>query len=210
MDEITLVKHCQQGDLQAFEALVKEYAPRAVRTAYLITGRKDIAEDIAQEAFIQCYREIGRLRHPEAFRMWFHKILVRVSWRFTAREKGHVSFESLKEQDGRESLASSFDVAETAEVKELQEAMWQALNGLSTPLRTTAILRFFNGLSIEEIARVLDCRAGTVKSRLHNAKHQLAQELRQQGREVPCKETETQPVGKKLEYYGKECKVDAV
>ncbi len=56
VDEVSLVKRCQQGDLDAFGILVEHYRVKAVRTAYLLTGRMDIAEDVAHEAFVQCYR----------------------------------------------------------------------------------------------------------------------------------------------------------
>jgi len=65
VDDVTLIKRCQQGDLEAFEILVERYSTKALRAAYLITCLKDIAEDVTQEAFIQCYRQINKLRRPE-------------------------------------------------------------------------------------------------------------------------------------------------
>jgi RNA polymerase sigma-70 factor (ECF subfamily) len=142
-------------------------------------GRKDIAEDVVQEAFIQCHREIKRLRSPETFETWFYRILVRLSWRIASKEKGWLSLEPLDNAKGMST--SNADVTDTVETIEMQRAVQQAVRRLSTPLKTTIVLRYFNGLSVKEIAQVLNCRVGTVESRLHNAARQLAVELKQNG-----------------------------
>jgi len=72
-----LLKRIQGGDGQAFEVLLEQYSGKALRTAYLITGRKDIIEDAVQEAFVQCYRKIKGLRDPATFETWFYRLLTR-------------------------------------------------------------------------------------------------------------------------------------
>ncbi|TDA67456.1 MAG: RNA polymerase sigma factor [Clostridia bacterium] len=182
-----LIKRCQQGDVDAFGILVERYGAKAIRTAYLITGRRDMAEDIAQEAFIQCYREIKQLRNPEMFQPWFYRILSRLSWRHTAKEKGQVSLEALADSD-QKLLVDDPDLAAAVEAKLKQSAVQEAIGRLNAPLRTTIVLYYFNELSIKEIAQVLGCREGTIKSRLHNARKQLARELQQNGLEPSSQE----------------------
>lgn len=73
MNVAPLLKRIQGGGGQAFEVLVEQYSGKALRTAYLITGRKDIIEDAVQEAFVQCYRKIKGLRDPATFETWFYR-----------------------------------------------------------------------------------------------------------------------------------------
>ncbi|MBE0449123.1 MAG: sigma-70 family RNA polymerase sigma factor [Actinobacteria bacterium] len=207
MDDVTLIRRCQQGDVDAFESLFQQYSTKALRTAYLLTGRQHIAEDITQESFIQCYREIKRLRHPEAFQAWFYRILVRISWRVLSKEKGRLSLETLNDSD-HEFLISDASVSEAVETKQMQDVLHQALNKLSAPLRTAIILHYFNEFSIKEISEVLGCRAGTVKSRLHNARKRLADEIKQGElgftfEEEPCFDEEV------MEKQRKECETSA-
>ncbi|MEW6173848.1 MAG: RNA polymerase sigma factor [Bacillota bacterium] len=207
MDEISLVKRCQQGDLDAFRILVERLSTKALRTSYLIVGRKDIAEDVVQEAFIQCHREIKRLRTPETFETWFYRMLVRLSWRMASKEKGRLPLEPLDNAKGIST--GDDDVTDTVETKERQQAVQQAVRRLSAPLRTTIVLRYFNGLSVKEIARVLNCRVGTVKSRLHNAAKRLAVELKQNGWEPSLGGEENPPDKQNVEREIKECEIGA-
>lgn len=188
MDEATLIKLSQQGDLDAFEELVKRYNGKALRTAYLFTGRRDLAEEVVQETFIQCYRSICGLRTPQTFAAWFYRILIRISRRLAAREKGTLSLEALSERE-KESLLAGESTPTPAEAEEVQ-LVQAALRKLSTPLYTTVVLRYYNDLPIKEIARVLSCREGTVKSRLHNALKQLAGELERLGWKTSEREME--------------------
>ncbi|MEW6572379.1 MAG: sigma-70 family RNA polymerase sigma factor [Bacillota bacterium] len=123
MDEISLVKRCQQGDRDAFRTLVERLSTKALRTAYLIVNRKDTAEDVVQEAFIQCYREIKRLRSPETFETWFYRMLVRLSRRIASKEKGRLSLEPL--DDAKQLPTRNADVTDTVETKEMQRAVQQ-------------------------------------------------------------------------------------
>lgn len=179
MDEAELVLKCQKGDAESFNILFRNHFNKAVRYAYLITGRKDLAEDIVQEALLECYRDIKYLKQPSRFRAWFYRILVRTSWRVKAKEKNRVSFEDLSESN--EMLNGQRDFDSLMESRESNESIYSALNKLSLPLRTTVILHYYNDLSVKEIAQTLNCFQGTVKSRLHNARKMLAKELQKDG-----------------------------
>lgn len=180
MKDVELIKRCQSGDVDAFELLVEKLGAEAVRTAYLATGRRDLAEDIAQEAFIQCLYGIKQLKKAEFFKTWFYKILIRTGWKMAAKNRGLLPIEQgdcqfdavLPDQAGLE---------EAFEKKEAEEAVCRAVGALSDPLKAVVTLYYFNDFSINEIAGILCCKEGTVKSRLHNARKLIAASLREKG-----------------------------
>lgn len=178
MDEVDLIRECKKGNLDAFSSLFEKYGRKAVRTVFLITGRSDIAEDIVQEAFIQCYLKIKKLRTPETFQAWFYRLLTRISWRYCSREKKHPRLEN-SDYPSRELFIDDFTLSEVIEAKEVKQLIGKALDKLSIPMKTTIILFYFNELSIREIAQVMGCFEGTAKSRLHNARKLLEKELQQ-------------------------------
>jgi len=208
VNEVILVKRSQQGegDPGAFQALVEHYSSKAIRTALYITGQKDVAEEAAQEAFIQCYQKIKQLRAPENFEVWFFRILTRLSWELATKEKKTLSLEAISKSN-KESLLGNDKTLSFVEASETKQFIKIALRKLSTPLRITIVLRYFNDLSIKEIARVLGCREGTVKSRLHNGLRQLASELELLGWEVPSGDKKK---GKNIELTRKEGELSAI
>lgn len=194
MNEFEVIKQCQLDDLQAFNYLFKLYGSKAYRTAFLIVGKREIAEDIVQESFIQCFKEIKKLRNPITFQAWFYRIIIRLSWRIASKEKKHSCYESL---DSERCIASStcYDFTERLEWNETCESLKIALDMLDKNLRTTIVLYYFNELSIKDISKVMNCFEGTVKSRLFNARKKLEKELIQSSSEGP-------------KMYEKECNVN--
>jgi RNA polymerase sigma factor (sigma-70 family) len=191
LDKTTLIKRCQLGDLESFEQLYRLYSKNAMGTAYLIAGHKGIAEDIVQEAFFQCYKEIKHLKDPDTFDVWFYKVLMRLGWKMSAkcRDKKILDGDSLEVSCFNCSLDTELSTQETRLV------VHQAIERLSAPLKTVIILHYFNDLTIKQISMVLGCFQGTVKSRLHNAKKMLQIELRKAMDEDTLKAM----------YKGKEC-----
>jgi len=183
LNESSLVIQCQSGNVDAFELLVEKYSDKAIRTAYLITGRQDMAEDIAQEAFIQCYYSIKQLKNVEYFKTWFYKILMRTSWKMVARAKSQLQVESI-DRAGNDQLPDSFNLLENIEIQQAHEAVRLGVDRLSKPLNEVIVLYYYNGFTVKEIAQVLGCREGTVKSRLFNARKLLAKGLKQKGWDV--------------------------
>lgn len=171
MDERQIINHCQLGDLSSFEELFNTYKHKALGTAYLISGSKSIAEDIVQEAFIICYFKLKSLKNPDVFNIWFYRILVRVGWRMAQKNKSHVSIDDKN----CELLLEDNSRIDTMDDRLL---IREAVEKLSPTLRTTVILFYFNEISIKQIARILNCFEGTVKSRLHKARKLLEMELK--------------------------------
>lgn len=179
MKEVELIERCRSGDVDAFELLVQKFAAQAVRTAYLTTGRQELAEDIAQEAFIQCFYSIKQLKKAEFFRPWFYKMLIRTGWKMALKNKGLLSIDNL--ESNRTTVFYHGNLEEAFEKKETEEAVYQSVSKLSVPLKTVVILYYYNEFSINEIAGILCCKEGTVKSRLFKARKLLAALLQEKG-----------------------------
>ena len=173
MENTNLIKSCQSGDLDSFNKLYQLYSKNALGTAYLISNQKGIADDIVQEAFIECFKKIKKLKNPEAFEVWFYKLLVRTGWRMVKKYNRFIPMDdkNIEDMNTTVSLDSKLDASETNMVVN------EALEKLNLPLKTVVILYYFNDLSIEEISKVLGCFQGTVKSRLYNARKQLYKAL---------------------------------
>lgn len=173
LEKTELIILCQSGDKSSLSELYRLYSKKALGTAYLISDHKGIAEDIMQEAFIQCFNEISTLKNPEKFEIWFYKILIRTGWRMVKKHNYFIPFDT----QGIEDISSDMGLNLGLELSDTRLSINQAMEKLSLPLKTVIILYYFNDMSIKEISEVLGCFQGTVKSRLHNAKKQLYCEL---------------------------------
>ncbi len=164
-----LVIRCQTGDEKAFALLLDRFGPRTRRYLEQIVG--DDADDVQQEVWLDVYRRAGQLATPRSF----------VSWLFTITRHRAVDYlrrrrrdRELLEDVAAESLAydESVDPPDATDVSELSHA----LANLPTLHREVLLLRYQDDLSYEEIAAVVGCSVGTVKSRLHHAKRRLQSE----------------------------------
>jgi RNA polymerase sigma-70 factor (ECF subfamily) len=178
LDENKIIESCKLGDKEAFEVLYEDNITKALQTSYLIVNNKSLAEDIVQEAFIECYRDIKCLKHPEAFTSWFYKILLRISWRMAKRERKHrteeVNVDSLK-------IIEAEHNSTVFESSDLDNVVQKSIGKLNAKLRNIVILYYYNDMSVKEIAKVIGCFEGTVKSRLFTARKVLKKELEASG-----------------------------
>jgi len=166
--ERSLVLACQRGDVVAFGRLVHLYQEMALRSAFLMTNDRQAAEDVAQNAFLNAFRHLHRFDAERPFRPWFLGILANEARLYRRGQRRHPA-DALDEQvpEHAEPLLSRvIRDDERARVR-------RALAALEEPFRTTAVLYYFNELSVEEVASAMNCRLGTVKSRLHAARHRL-------------------------------------
>ena len=165
----------QQGEKAAFEKLFELHKEKAFRTAYLLTNNKALAEDITQEAFIQCYLKIGTLKNPEQFKTWFFKTLTRMSWKIANKERTVMPVENIFEMADDQNVRQ----VETDFInKEYAEKIMSAINELEEKQKAAVLLYYYNQFSIAEIAAVMGCFEGTVKSRLYTARKRLKKSLR--------------------------------
>ena len=167
----------QQGDMSAFEALFRQYEKLVFRTAYLITGSKEAAEDALQEVFVSVWKS----RHtydPNRGKLttWLHRITVNQCSKEKARkapvavsleEKG-IDLPEMKPQSQPEDILVS---------KLEYERMLRAMDALDTKHRSILVLRYFNDLSYREIAEALEIPLGTVKSRLNQSLRYLKEQM---------------------------------
>lgn len=172
------VKRLQTGDDSAFDAIFAAYQKQAVRTAALITGEVSLAEDVAQEAFVNCLLHIKDLKEPNRFKPWFFRTLTRCAWKAMEEKTPTVDW-----GEALEKVMPSAPDTYPSEKEAVYERLYQALDGLGKKQRTTIILYYFNDLSIREIAEATSSLEGTVKTRLFAAKRRLKRALEADGQE---------------------------
>jgi len=179
LDERTLVHHARKGDLESYDELVRMYQERIYSTVYHMTANHEDANDLAQEAFIKAYQALGSFKGESSFFTWVYRIAVNKTINFLKqrRNKSHMSLNDLDfnaEHDADlVALISERTPRREAGLAELQEKLNAAMLKLSDIHRLVVTLHDVQGLSHEEIGKIMDCNTGTVRSRLFYARQQL-------------------------------------
>lgn len=182
-----LVERVQRGDQAAFEMLVVKYQRRVERLIGRMVRDVDLVQDIAQETFIRAYRAMPQFRGESAFYTWLYRIAVNTAKRMLLELKRdplvlHSSLHSGEEDDETYSTESTLSDGETPEAvlasKQIAATVNAAIDALSEDLRQAVVLREIEGLSYEEIADVMNCPIGTVRSRIFRARESIASKLR--------------------------------
>jgi len=179
-----LVERVQAGDKQAFGLLVAKYQRKLMRLVMRLVRDAAEAEDVVQEAFIKAYRALPAFRGESAFYTWLYRIGVNTAknWLIAQGRRAPTSTEVDSEEaesyeDGE--LLRDVDTPERLLMsKQIAETVNAAMTMLPEELRTAITLREIDGLSYEEIAQVMDCPIGTVRSRIFRAREAIAQKLR--------------------------------
>ena len=182
-EDSELVIACQRGDPEAFRLLVERYEDRIYNLACSIVGDREAAQDAAQEAFIKAYRALPRFRGESGFFTWLYRIAVNVCLNQARRQSRRPEAFSLDELvDEHKLSADKFSSSETPlsdfERVELRQTIDTVLAGLSPDHRMAVVLKDVEGYSQEEIAEMMGCSVGTVKSRLSRARARLQELLR--------------------------------
>ncbi len=182
-----LIERVKQGDVKAFEMLVVKYQRRIERLIGRMVRDVDLVPDIAQETFIRAYRAIPQFRGESAFYTWLYRIAVNTAKKALVDLKRDPivteSARATREDDDETSrVESELTDGETPEAvlasKEVAAAVNASIEALSEDLRQAITLREIEGLSYEEIAEVMNCPIGTVRSRIFRAREAIAQRLR--------------------------------
>jgi RNA polymerase sigma factor (sigma-70 family) len=181
--DLAVVKQVQAGDVAAFDRLILKYRERVFGVVYNLTANREDAADLTQDAFIKAFQAINRFQGHCSFFTWLYKIAVNTTLGHLRKNRlrSFFSLEKLNE-DGTntevlEQLTDKRGADRDAYLRELQEKLNEALQKLSIPHRTVITLFEIDGLSHSEIAEVVGCSEGTVRSRLHYAKQFLQGEL---------------------------------
>jgi len=178
-----LVARVQKGDKRAFDLLVMKYQYKvhAIVSRYI----KDFDEvnDVVQEAFIKAYRALAKFRGESAFYTWLYRIAVNTAKNYlVARNRrppaSDVDAEEADYYEGSERLRDIDSPERLLYRDELEAAVDQAIKNLPEDLRTAVTLREFEGLSYEEIAEVMGCPVGTVRSRIFRAREAIDEKIR--------------------------------
>ena len=180
-DDLELVRSAARGDGRAFHELVDRHAPRLYRMAVALCGNASDAEDVLQEAFTGAYRGLGRFEARSSVKTWLSRILVTQAALWRRRGRGRSGVLSLTAMSGPESEGEELPVPAPGARPEAEVDyridLTAALQTLSPDHREVVTLREIDGLSYEEIARVLNVPRGTVESRLHRARAELRERL---------------------------------
>jgi RNA polymerase sigma-70 factor (ECF subfamily) len=178
-EEIELVRRARLGDMSAYDTLVKRYQERIYATLYHMTSNHEDANDLAQEAFIKAYQALGSFKGGSSFYTWVYRIAVNKTINFLKQRKNRVQI-SLNDLDFNAehdpdlvALVSDKTPRRDLGLAELQEKLNAAMQKLSEHHRLVVTLHDVQGLSHEEIAAIMDCNIGTVRSRLFYARQQL-------------------------------------
>lgn len=174
-DEAQLVARAKEGDLEAFEKLYAKYKGSIYRTALAITRDQGIAEEILQDAFLRAFRHIDNVYAGAALGPWLHRIAINLSYTWAKkRSRWIISLEQVVEGLVSASRASP---ESTLEQNELQRIVHDAIDALPFPHRATVVLFYLEDFSLQEIAEIMDCPVGTVKSRLYYGREKLREAL---------------------------------
>ncbi|MBC8262502.1 MAG: sigma-70 family RNA polymerase sigma factor [Anaerolineales bacterium] len=178
-----LISQIRQGNIQALKALYEKYKVKVYRTALAITRDREAAEDILQDCFLRVYTYIDRLDGSLPLSPWLHRVTVNLSYNWVNKRRRWLQpLEDVIDQ----LIAGPRTLPEFAlEKGELQLVIQKAVASLSFEHRVVIVLFYLNNFSLNEIAYVLDCPVGTVKSRLHYARRNLRRKLETDKQLVP-------------------------
>jgi len=181
-EEQELVKRLKQGDEDAFVSIVDMYRKAGISLAYRIMNDYEEAEDVSQEAFAVLYRKIHSFREESSLKTFFMSILINLV-RQRLRRKRLLSFISLSryQDEGDEVQAvveDSHDMERAIIGKEIGEKIEKAVSRLPLRQKEVFVMRHYEGMSLEEIAKATGCSVGTIKSHLFRAINALRKKLR--------------------------------
>lgn len=169
-DEL-LMAELQSGNVNAFDLILHRYEKAIINYSYRITGNFHQAEELAQEAFFRVYRCALNFNTSQKFSTWLYKITSNLCIDELRKGKNKKNVELSSDLPAQE------NIEEEVEKKEIQEKIKKAVRSLSDEHRAVFIMKHYQGLSYKEIARILDCPPGTVKSRMHYAIMELKKAL---------------------------------
>ncbi|SBS25878.1 ECF RNA polymerase sigma-E factor [Marinomonas spartinae] len=178
-----LVEKVQQGDKRAFDLLVAKYQYKVIGLIGRYVQDKNEVLDIAQESFVKAYRAIDSFRGESAFYTWLYRIAVNTSKNYLVnRSRRPPSYDMELDNDDVESHHDALLDTDTPEAllnrDRLESVIRETLKTLPEELRSALTLREFDGLSYEDIALIMECPVGTVRSRIFRAREVLEKQIR--------------------------------
>lgn len=179
--DLILVRRAKRGDYKAFDLLVLKYQSRIIGLAMKFVKDIQIAEDVAQESFIKAYKSLDSFREESAFYTWLYRIASNTSKNYLISKKR--KNELLESEVFSSKEIDIFDIPgesspeEILQANNLREVIFESLSNLPEDIRTAVSLREFEGMSYEEISKVLDCPIGTVRSRIFRGREIIQEKI---------------------------------
>lgn len=188
-----LIEACIRGEDSAYETLYREWSSDVYTMVVRLSRRQTDAEEITQEVFLSVFRALPRFRFESSFRTWVYRIAMRrvADW---YRKKDNISANRISldvEISDIEPLHQGKSVTprEYSEQSQIEEKTEAALQLISEPYRSTLVLRYVQGLDYQQIADVMSCRIGTIKSRINRGHTMMEEALRNVGLQHPDEPT---------------------
>lgn len=178
-----LVERARNGDTRAFDLLVKKYQHKIIGLIGRYVHDHSEVQDVAQEAFIKAYRALGKFRSESAFYTWMYRIAINTAKNHLVSRSRRPPGSDLDMADAevldRSGRLADIETPEAAMARDqLETAVFEAIEALPEDLRTAITLREMDGLSYEDIANIMECPVGTVRSRIFRAREAVDQRIR--------------------------------
>ncbi|AOU97570.1 RNA polymerase sigma factor RpoE [Acidihalobacter yilgarnensis] len=178
-----LVRRVQNGDMRAFDLLVHKYQHKILNLIARYVHEPAAAQDVAQEAFIKAYRGLGNFRGESAFYTWLYRIAINTAKNHLVAESRRspefeINAEDAERLDGESGLKEYATPEGELLSEEIRQRVFDAIEALPEDLKTAITLRELEGMSYEEIAQVMGCPIGTVRSRIFRARESIDRSLR--------------------------------
>ena len=178
-DDAQLIDETLAGHSAAFGQLVRKYQDRLYNTVVHVAGNAEDARDVVQDAFVQAFLKLDTFRRSSAFYTWLYRIAFNVAASHRRRQRPTLSVEHARETSGLEPMDDGDGPIDALERQERRCQVRRAIGELSEEHRMVVVLREIDGCCYETIAEILEVPIGTVRSRLHRARMQLREELRE-------------------------------
>lgn len=181
LDDHQLVELCRNGDDTAFDVLVLRHQDRLFHSLVSMLKSREDALDIAQSALLQAHRKLDTFRGDSAFYSWLYRIAMNLALSWLRKQKsGSVSIDALYDESGFEVVSEDRDSQPLASLlrEEHRRVVRETLAELPDEFRTVLVMKEFEGLRYDEIASLTEVPIGTVRSRIHRGRGELAQRLK--------------------------------
>jgi RNA polymerase sigma-70 factor (ECF subfamily) len=180
--DLVLFKRAKSGDYQAFDLLVLKYQSRLISTAFKFVKDVQIAEDIVQDSFIKAFNALESFREDSSFYTWIYRITVNTSKNFlvSKKRKSELLNSDLSEEASYEiEPVETYSPEDLLQATQLQKVITETFDQLGEDTRTALTLRELDGLSYEQIADVVNCPVGTVRSRIFRGREVIDEAISQ-------------------------------
>ena len=180
--DLGLVKRAKSGDYQAFDLLVLKYQSRLISTAFKFVKDVQIAEDIVQDSFIKAFKALESFREDSSFYTWIYRIAVNTSKNFlvSKKRKSELLNSDLSEEASYEiEPVETYSPEDLLQATQLKKVITETIDQLGEDTRTALTLRELDGLSYEQIADVVNCPVGTVRSRIFRGREVIDEAISQ-------------------------------